>query len=294
MELARKKNILNFFKTTSQTLAEKRDAVVTVLDFIDNICSTRSSLEELDRRSIAATARPHRIDHEWGKQVASSDATANWWTSGKPRPLQSTLTTSPPDPSQLPTSPTTASSSKAVATTTETTEPTEPAPRNNTKTKRENNSEHVKSGKTNKPPSGNTVPPRLSSKNQNRGYCNHCRRSGHTENSCLRRNKCTHCLRAGHSVQECFTRIAQERQKNFFRRISTEQAQNNALLTQTLSRFLPPASGPALTQSLTGNWAPGQRYISPQVPHPLHIDPAHVLTHQQPHFSHPAWSHAHP
>ena len=135
VELARKKNILNFFETISQTLAEKRDDVVTVLDFIDNICSTRSNLEELDRRSIAATARPYRIDHKWGKQVASSDATANRWTSVKPRPLQSIPTTSPPGPSQLPTAPTTASSYKAVATTTES---TEPAPRNNTKTKREN------------------------------------------------------------------------------------------------------------------------------------------------------------
>ncbi|KAK4303660.1 hypothetical protein Pmani_024351 [Petrolisthes manimaculis] len=92
-ELKRKKTILRFFEATSQTLAEKRDAVVTVLDLIDNICSTRSSAEELDTRSIAATAKPHRIDEEWDRQVASSDETANWWKSVKPRPLQSTVAT---------------------------------------------------------------------------------------------------------------------------------------------------------------------------------------------------------
>ncbi|KAG0712473.1 hypothetical protein GWK47_018400 [Chionoecetes opilio] len=48
VELARKKNIINYFETTSHTLADKRDAVVTVLDFIDNICATRSSIEEID------------------------------------------------------------------------------------------------------------------------------------------------------------------------------------------------------------------------------------------------------
>ncbi|KAK4302215.1 hypothetical protein Pmani_025680 [Petrolisthes manimaculis] len=90
-ELKRKKTILRFFEATSQTLAKKRDAVVTVLDFIDNICSTRSSAEELDTRSIAATAKSHRIDEEWDRQVASSDETANWWKSAKPRPLQSTV-----------------------------------------------------------------------------------------------------------------------------------------------------------------------------------------------------------
>ncbi|KAK4320813.1 hypothetical protein Pmani_008352 [Petrolisthes manimaculis] len=83
-ELKRKKTILSFFEATSQTLAEKRDAVVTVLDLIDNICSKRSSAEEQDTRSIAATAKSHRIDEEWDRQVASSDVTANWWKSVKP------------------------------------------------------------------------------------------------------------------------------------------------------------------------------------------------------------------
>lgn len=42
VELARKNSILHFFEITSQTLAEKRDVVVTVLDLIDNISAARS------------------------------------------------------------------------------------------------------------------------------------------------------------------------------------------------------------------------------------------------------------
>ncbi|KAK3854046.1 hypothetical protein Pcinc_039443 [Petrolisthes cinctipes] len=90
-ELKRKKNILSFFEATSQTLAEKRDAVVTVLDLIDNICAIRTSAQELDTRTIAVTAKSHRIDEEWERHVASSDETANWWKLVKPRPLQSTV-----------------------------------------------------------------------------------------------------------------------------------------------------------------------------------------------------------
>lgn len=39
VELARENSILHFFETTS--LAEMRDAVVTVVDLIDNISATR-------------------------------------------------------------------------------------------------------------------------------------------------------------------------------------------------------------------------------------------------------------
>lgn len=57
-ELRGKKNILGFFDATSQRIAQQRDAAVTILDFIDNIAATKSSLDELDNRPIATTARP--------------------------------------------------------------------------------------------------------------------------------------------------------------------------------------------------------------------------------------------
>lgn len=300
VELTRKKNILSFFETTSQTLAEKRDAVVTVLDFIDNISSTRSSTEELDTRSIAATARSHSIDKEWDRQVASSNATANWWTSGKPQPLQSTTnttTTTSSGPSHPPPPQTVTATSEG-----ETKSVVAPTNTRNTRIteNNKNNKKELQTGHSSKPVSGSTVSFRSSPRNQSRGYCKHCRRNGHTEANCLRRKKCTYCLRVGHTVEECRTRIAQEREENLFRRISTEQAQNNALIVQTLSRFLPlahPASGPALPQPLTGKWAPvpgNQVYTT--YPQPLYPDPnpAHSSNSHPPNFTQTAWSHARP
>ena len=296
-ELKRKKNILSFFEATSQTLAEKRDAVVTVLDLIDNICATRSSAEELDTRSIAATAKPHRIDEEWDRQVASSDVTANWWKSGKPRPLQSTVTTTTINPSgsrHLHSPQTTIIPSKGASTATETVA----APKNYRNTRvtenYKNNKTHTR--QSNKSLLGNTVTPRPSPRNQSRDYCKTCGRNGHTENNCLRRNKCTHCLRVGHTAKECRTRIAQEREENFLRKISTEQAQNNALLVQSLSRLLPPAPhtpGPALPQPLAGNWAPGHQTYTPH-PQPFYPAHAHPYTLQPLNPIHTAWGHARP
>ena len=64
-ELHQKKFILSFFESTAKTLAEKRDAVVTVLDLIDNITSIRSNVEDLSLRNIATSARPEYIDKDW-------------------------------------------------------------------------------------------------------------------------------------------------------------------------------------------------------------------------------------
>ncbi|KAK4308626.1 hypothetical protein Pmani_019685 [Petrolisthes manimaculis] len=196
-ELKRKKTILSFFEATSQTLAEKIDAVVTVLDLIDNICSTRSNAEELDTRSIAATAKSHRIDEEWDRQVASSDVTANWWKSVKPRLLQSTvaststITNSSSGPSHPSPPQTTIAPSKDAYTA------TVPAAapknsrngRNTENNKNRNNKSQLQTGQSNKSLSGNTVTPRTSLRNQPEDYCKNCGRNGHTENNCLRRNK---------------------------------------------------------------------------------------------------------
>ncbi|KAK3883764.1 hypothetical protein Pcinc_011938 [Petrolisthes cinctipes] len=297
-ELKRKKNILSFFEATSQTLAEKRDAVVTVLDLIDNICAIRTSAQELDTRTIAVTAKSHRIDEEWERHVASSDETANWWKLVKPRPLQFTVASTTTNNSSGPSHPlppwTTTAPSKDASTA------TVPAavPRNfrngrNTENNK-NNKTQQQTGHSDKSLSGKTVAPRTSLRNQSKSYCENCGRNGHTENNCLRRNKCTYCLRVGHTVQECRTRIAQEREENLFRRISTEQAQHNALLVQTLNRFLPPAPpdpGPAIPQPLIGNWAPRHQA---HTPHPLYPAYTHSYTLQPPNLVNTAWSHAHP
>ena len=87
-ELRRKKNILGYFDTTSQRISQQRDAVVTILDFIDNIAATKSSLDELDTRSIATTAKAEWIDNQWQQHVTTNQTSQAWWTSDKPRPLK--------------------------------------------------------------------------------------------------------------------------------------------------------------------------------------------------------------
>lgn len=84
--MARKNSILHFFETTSQTLAEKRDAV---LNLIDNIPAIRPGLEEFDVRSIAISARAHKIDEEWSRHITANSSIASWWTPGRPRIPQS-------------------------------------------------------------------------------------------------------------------------------------------------------------------------------------------------------------
>ncbi|KAK3866918.1 hypothetical protein Pcinc_027573, partial [Petrolisthes cinctipes] len=56
---------LSYFDRTSKDLADNRDAVVTVLHFIDNIAATQTSLNNLTVNSRATTARESNIDKDF-------------------------------------------------------------------------------------------------------------------------------------------------------------------------------------------------------------------------------------
>ncbi|KAK3884447.1 hypothetical protein Pcinc_011290 [Petrolisthes cinctipes] len=84
----RYKLTLSFFDRTSKDLAENRDAVVTVLNFIDNIAATQTSLNNLTVNSIATTAKESKIDKDWQKLLTNNKVTRDWWNSDKPRRLQ--------------------------------------------------------------------------------------------------------------------------------------------------------------------------------------------------------------
>ncbi|MPC83833.1 hypothetical protein E2C01_078552 [Portunus trituberculatus] len=87
-ELRSKKAILNLFEPYTHHITENREYLVSVIHFLDTIVELRSSLEELDANSIACTARSERIDKEWQQYVTSNETARSWWTSGKPRVLQ--------------------------------------------------------------------------------------------------------------------------------------------------------------------------------------------------------------
>ena len=92
-EILRKNNILSFFSTTTADLADKRDAVITVLDFIDNLLATKTSLEELEVNTIACSACPEKIDEDWNSAIESDENLKSWWESGKPKKLKRTCFT---------------------------------------------------------------------------------------------------------------------------------------------------------------------------------------------------------
>lgn len=98
VELSRKNKLINFYNKVSSNISGARDAVVGVLEFIDNIAANHSSLEAFDTRTIASSARPEWIDNAWINHVTANQDTQDWWMSENPRSLRSTTTALPPGP----------------------------------------------------------------------------------------------------------------------------------------------------------------------------------------------------
>ncbi|KAK4286641.1 hypothetical protein Pmani_040268 [Petrolisthes manimaculis] len=98
VELSRKNKLISFYSRVSSNISGARDAVVGVLDFIDNIAANHSSLGSLNTRTLASSARPNWIDEEWVNHITTNQDTQDWWTSENPRPLRNTTTAFPPGP----------------------------------------------------------------------------------------------------------------------------------------------------------------------------------------------------
>lgn len=96
LEVTKKNNTIRFYNQISPNIGATREALVTVLGFIDNIAATTSTLEGLGVRSIASTARPDKIDDDWVKHVTASQETQTWWTSPKPQALLNNTSVLPP------------------------------------------------------------------------------------------------------------------------------------------------------------------------------------------------------
>ena len=74
-ELVKKNKALHLYSSFSNNIGGVRDQVVNVLSFIDKIAASHSSLEDHFVRSIAASARPNRINDEWLDHVTSNQET---------------------------------------------------------------------------------------------------------------------------------------------------------------------------------------------------------------------------
>ncbi|KAK4327511.1 hypothetical protein Pmani_002027 [Petrolisthes manimaculis] len=98
VELSRKNKLIHYYSSVFSNITGARDAVVSVLDFIDNIAANHSNLGSLNTRTLASSAHLDWIDEAWVNHVTTNQDTQDWWTSENPRPLRSTTTAFPPSP----------------------------------------------------------------------------------------------------------------------------------------------------------------------------------------------------
>jgi len=287
-EITRKNSILSFFGSIADNIAAKRDAIVTVLEFMDNITATKSSLEQLEVKTTACSACPDKIDEDWLAATASNQELSAWWTSGKPRQLRKVCQLEKSGNSlirseqQLTEETTQAESGgQTLNNQQQNLENRQQQPnRQNISTQHSTETPRFQPSRypTNKTHPTNNKRPFNSRGNllkrssfvsatshqqsnynsQSRSYCNYCRKRGHSEEVCKRRLRCEFCLRSGHQTQDCRTKQYEERQERFLRNIATEQASQNAILIQSFQRYLP--------QSQVSHIAPAQglTHFSPQ------------------------------
>ena len=281
LDLAKKNNILGFFNAFSEDIAKHRDAIVTVLGLIDNIAATKSSLEELEVKSVSCTAQPDKIDRDWNKLIQENSQTHTWWTSDNPRKLKKVYqplenTNHNQQPNVIPAEQTNRLQNQTQlggnipnSNSVSSHRSTQKNRRSNFPT--QNKNPHInRNYQTNNNQRPITNQPRQNYRN-NQGnlrqgdhtspqqrinkYCNHCRKTGHTDETCFNKKKCDYCLRQGHQIEDCYTRKNEERQERLFRTLATEQAQNNVVLVQSLQRHLAPLySVSNQTSTGTGNW----------------------------------------
>lgn len=296
-ELTRKNNILSFFSSMSHNIAKQRDALTTLLQFIDNVTATTSSLEELEVKSTACTARPDKIDEDWLMEINSNTQLQAWWISDKPRKLKkvcyleektdaSIVASSNSQQAQI----SQKSSTQQISSRTS----EQPTPQEfNQEQLNHNRSSHTASQNLNRMRRNNFVnnrqetrqspqyqnsrksqgsyrQPRQTNYNQStsqRQYCNFCRRSGHSDSNCFKQKNCDYCHRQGHHIQDCRTRLSEERQEHLLKTLSSEQAQHNTLLVQSLQRYWSPLQvNPNPVISNTGVWQSYPSYHPPQQP----------------------------
>ena len=82
-ELSSKNSLLSSFNAISHDLAAKRDAVLTVLELLDNIQAIKTGSDSLETRTIACSAKGEKIDEEWENKLSSETPGGReaklWW-----------------------------------------------------------------------------------------------------------------------------------------------------------------------------------------------------------------------
>ena len=269
-EIIKKNSILSFFSTTTADLANKRDAVVTVLDFIDNLLATKTSLEELEVNSVACSACPEKIDEDWCTAVESDENLKSWWESGKPKKLKRTCFTG--ERNELPDSLQKKQHNLRKQHQQLNQPDHQPREDQNNRQRRHPHYQNHRQPQAQTRGSRNYRHPVLqnisrnhqqlnnisqdrrevntflgrqerSNNNSSRGFdvsfCTFCRKRGHTENKCRKKVICEYCSRTGHKIHDCRSKQQEERQERLYRNILAEQNQQNQLFMQSIHRSFP-------------------------------------------------------
>ena len=245
-ELSSKNSLLSNFNTLTEDLASKRDAVITVLNLIDNVQAIKTSAQTLSTRTIACSAVPEKIDSEWQTKI-SSDTTGGigartWWQS-RPRTIGDALSADSTDPN--------AAGAQPLSQT------TNPRRARSTSPGNLNEEENLQSPSTNQYPrivhnqnqgtgNSNTRPRNTTQGRTSHQYlrgqttqitCTHCRKRGHDSSRCRRRQFCEFCRMKGHASDSCRAKQTEERQRTLLEVISEQQARNTEVLARSLKEI---------------------------------------------------------
>ena len=252
------KSTLDAYKHHSSRVLQHRAALVEALNTLDGLAQVQQVAPSPAAATHACSALPSKIDSDWQEVCASHQGWADWWNSGKPKPLRKvTSDTSPPRNAPDSSPPPRPSTTTATTAATETAGRSNPPPRRPAATNATNAS-------TITHPAANRESTRRSPQNQHhynsrrqdnryqgsQPFCGRCRQRGHTSGRCSvvvcdycgRRGhhidqcrtrqseesrwlECSYCLRRGHDESRCYTRVSEARQERLLRAILAEHHQ---------------------------------------------------------------------
>ena len=287
-ELAKKNKLLNHFTAVADNIAAKREAVVSILNFMDNISATKSTYECKEIKDSACSACPDKIDADWLEATQLNPNLNEWWQSGKPRKLRkiSVLKNTKLEGSSVQYQEPEANSSELqVQPASSQTISSQSTPYNNRRSpplpsggqgnirnrnqnyrtnpgdnRRQNNRYNHTQRNNNH---SNTFTQSQRGNNLSKIFCVLCKKSGHTVDICRKNIKCNFCLRSGHKVEQCYVKQSEERQQNFMKNIIAEQAKQSAYFVHSLHNYLPQTNHnqiqPAQNQSY---WPPQVNYLN--------------------------------
>ena len=238
LELSSKNSLLSSFETLTQDLASKRDAVVTVLNLIDNIEAVKTSCASLETRTIACSAVSGKIDSEWQAKISSTTtggiAARNWWRSKTTGTTSDSSSNSEDRETQGSPFHREQDSQEEVI--------SQPQRRAESNVGAQHGSNYHGRGEGTRVDSQQTSYARRNYPNRRSGFasqtCSHCGKRGHDKNRCRRLQFCDFCRGQGHTRDTCRTKQADDRQRTLLETLNTQQTRNIEILARSLQNIL--------------------------------------------------------